>query len=332
MDPSYATDALASIEALTVGALEGMQEWSWAVFTVLAIIALLLSYTKSAVRGDGMPHGVFADWAVSKCLIGALIIGYFTLALPFMEHARQWGMELSGSSQATVPIGEIARQADVVTQRVNDTISSFQSLGWIEQLQAIPELMSLRVMNWFVHVIYIIIALIAFWVYAKFLFGYLVGGFFVGFMGWERSEHYGHRSFSYLLVSAMPLLLLALLQGYSERVLNEAVLPEGIAKISDLMSLIWRQAIILLLCFVTVVVPREWLNGVVGMSGAPSGSTVPQTMGKTGSAVTSSISSAMHAISLGMQGAGKLGNMFGGGGASPSSGGGSSVPRLKFKR
>lgn len=329
MDASIATQVIESIEGLVQQVSDGLQAWAWAVFTVTTLASVLVGYAKEAAKGNVLAVSFFGTEVIYKSLIGVAIIGYFTLALPFMEVVRGTGMELSGSGQESVPIGEIARQASAVTEAVNETIDSFRDLGWIEQIGAIPQLLSLRILSGVVHIIYIIICLISFWVYAKFMLGYLVGGFFVGFMSLQSTEHLGQRSFSYVLVSSLPLFLLAVLQGYSTSVLNQAILPEGIVKTADLWGLIWIQVIILFLCLAAVAVPREWLFSAVGMSGAPSGSSVPRAAAVAGSAgaaiasmmsKTSSVTSSSHT----KIGGGSI-NSGGSGG-----GGGSSIPKITF--
>lgn len=311
MDPSLASQALASLEALTIQVSEGLQEWSWLVFTVFTVFTVLVGYTKEAVKGNLLPTGFFGEQTIHKFIVGSLMIGYFTLALPFMEVVRSTGMELSGSTQETVPIGEIFRQADTVTERINTTIDSFQSLGWIEQIKAIPQLMSLRIMGWFVHVIYLCIALISFWVYAKFLMGYMVGGFFVGGMAGQATEHLGRQSYFYVIKSTMPLFLLAVLQGYSTTLLDSTLTPSGIIKTAEIWAIMWTQLVVLFLCLVAAFVPSEWLSGVASMAGAPSLSSLPRTMGSMGGSV-------LHAI--------KSSNSSRSSISSRSSGGGGSLP------
>jgi hypothetical protein len=330
MDPSLASQTLASLEALTVQVSEGLQEWSWVVFTAFTVFTVLTGYAKEAAKGNLLPTAFFGEQTVHKFIAGSLMIGYFALAMPFMEVVREAGMTLSGSDQGTVPIGEIFRQADTVTERINATIDSFQSLGWMDQLKAIPQLMSLRIMGWFVHVIYIFIALISFWVYAKFLMGYMVGGFFIGGVSGETTEHLGKQSYFYVIKSTLPLFLLAVLQGYSANLLNSTVTPSGIIKTAEIWAIMWTQLIVLFLCIVAAMVPTEWMSGIASMSGAPSLSSLPRTMGGMGGSVINALrssTSSRNSISS---------SSSGGGGSlpSPASGGGggraNGVPMLTF--
>lgn len=326
MDPSIASEFIAHLTTAIEFASDGLQDWSWVIFTALTIITVLVSLTKRAVSGGSFDSGFWGGLVWSAALVAIVVGGYFFLSMPWMELIREAGMRLSGSSAETVDIGEMARQADDISKVIDDTIRALKSGGFLSTISYLPEITALMILKAVVHILFAIIALIAIWIFSKFCLGFLVGGVFIAGLANDHTYEYGKKSFSYVFVSAMPLFLLAFLQGFSASLLEGVTLTPGApATIPGIGRIIMMQGFTVVLSMAAAVVPKEWLMSGVGTSGAPSGTGVAQAAGGAGAAATNTISSVMNMIG-GSGGNGGGGGSIGTGGGGPQSVG--SAPQL----
>lgn len=325
MDPSLATQVLEFLTSTVMGAAAGLEEWSWVLFTALMFLSVVIEYGKSAAAGDPLGLTMFGH-ACIRGFLTAIVVGlYFSLAFPMMEQFREFGMTLSGAELDTVDIGEIARQADVVTERINTTIESLQELGWIDQIKALPEIAGLKILGFIVKLEYALLALIAIWVFAKFCLGFLTGGVFVGALAWQNSYEFGMRSITYLITSTQPLFLLAFMQGVSARLIQEApvltgTVPITTAEITDLFIILM---FVFFLSLAAVSVPREWLSAVVGSGDAPSMEKATRKTAQIGGAGGGAMRSISNATN-------RIAGMLSGGGGKPSGGGGGSSTPFNY--
>lgn len=327
MDPSTASEVLEFLRTSVVGASESLQDWAWVLFSGLFTLSFIFSWGKQAVKGKPFDTAFFGEQTIKGVGIFMVIGAFFMLSLPWMEVMREAGMNLSGSSTATVDIGEIARQADTVTERVEETIDNLKRAGWIQTIQNVPEIIALMVLDGAVHFLYLIIALIAVWIYAKFMLGYLVGGVFIAGLGHKGTFRYGMTSLGYVLLSAMPLFLLAFLQGLSIQLLDGAILQPGQpASIPVLKEIIATQGFLVLMSVAAAAVPGEFMSSLVGTSGAPSASNAARSIAQGSNAVHSAVSQVMSRISSSGGGRSLPSPSSGGGGGGPSSVG--NAPRL----
>jgi hypothetical protein len=343
VEPSTATRVLDYLTNSVMAASSGLEFWAWSMFTVLFVIRCIVEFTRAVHQSDGkVPIDLAVVFhAISSYVVVAIVVSlYFQSAFFLMDWFRQAGMALSGADMATVDIGELFRQREVVSERIYATIDSFKELGIWDQVKLVPEILMLNGLGGFVFIEYMLIALVAIWVYAKFCLGFLTGGVFVGGLIWRESYEYGKRSISYVLGSTQPLFLLAFMQGISARLIEEA-LPmtgEAVITVPALWDLMMILGFVFFLSLVAASVPREWLGGLVGTSGAPDLSRTLSTSSTAGSSVVSLAKSAQSIHqSIGNRIFGGGGSAGGGGSsrsiASPSSnmsGGNAAVPQLNF--
>lgn len=313
MDPSTATNVLAFLRDSTITASESMQDWAWILFGVMFFVSMIFSWGVKATKGEAIDSAWLGEQTIKFVGISIVIGLYFYLSIPWMDTMREAGMSLSGSSAETVDIGEIARQADTVTERVEETIKNLKRLSWREFFGAVPEIIALMVLDWTTHFLYLIIALIAIWLFSKFMLGYLIGGVFIGGLGHRGTFQYGMTAIGYVLFSAMPLFLLAYLQGLSIQLLDAASIEGRPVSIPVLKELVVTQAYLVLLSGVAAVVPREFLGSIVGMSGAPSASNAARSIAQGSNAIHSA---AKQIMSMFQRSGG--GKSVGSGGSGPS--------------
>lgn len=323
MEPSTATEILNFLTNSIMGAMSQLETWAWAVFTCLFTIRCIVDFTRSIHRTNGtsIEASVIFD-AASSFVVTAIVVSlYFSASFTIMEWFREAGMALSGADMSTVDIGELFRQREVVSERIYDTIDSFKELGIWDQVKSVPEILMLNGLGVFVFVEYMLLALISIWVYAKFCLGFLTGAVFIGGLSWNQSYQYGMRSISYVLASTQPLMLLAFMQGISARLIMEAPVMTGEALITvpALWEIFMMLFFVLFLCLAAVSVPREWLGGIVGSSGAPD-------LTRTASHMASGAGGIMGGAKMIANAHQSIGNRLFGGGNNGSGGGGRSIP------
>lgn len=310
MTPSIASELLAHLTTTSIFAADSLEEWSWLLFTALTCLGVIIAYTKHAISGNPLDFAFFGALTIKGVLVGFVIFAYFILSMDWMELTREAGMRLSGSTAETVDVGEMARQADDVAQVINDTIDALKAGGLLATIGFLPEITSLMILNAVVHILFAVIALIAVWVFSKFILGYIVGGVFIAGVAWDQTYQYGKSYISYVLVSAMPLFLLAFLQGFSATLLEGVTLRPGApATVPEIWRMIEMQGYIVMLSLAAAIVPREWLSSVVGSGGALSGQAAARNIASGGGGIAGGLSSVSNALK-GLGG--------GGGGGAPS--------------
>jgi hypothetical protein len=339
LEPSTATEILNFLTNSIMGAMSQLETWAWAVFTCLFVIRCIVDFTRSLHRTNGtsIETSVIFD-AASSFVVTAIVVSlYFSASFTIMDWFRQAGMALSGADMDTVDIGELFRQREIVSDRIYETVDSFKELGIWDQVKLVPEILMLNGLGGVVFIEYFVLALIAIWVYAKFCLGFLTGAVFIGGLSWNQSFSFGMRSISYVLSSTQPLMLLAFMQGISARLIMEAPVMTGEALIT--VPALWEIFMMLLftifLCLAAVSVPREWLGGIVGSSGAPD-------LSRTASHIASGAGGIMGGAKMIANAHQSIGNrLFGGGGggggsrsipspSSSASNAGAALPKLTF--
>lgn len=336
MDASVATRTLDFLANTVQTAMAGVEAWAWFLFAAVIFWSFLVDWSKSSIAGNPLDWKLFGQYAIGGISRAAFVGAYFASVMPLMHLFRQAGMSMSGSTMETVDIGELFRQRDEVSQRIYETINLIEQQGVWEQIKDIPEVLFLNFIGGIVFLQYLSIALIAVWVFARFLLAYLNGGVLVGALGSGYTQEYGRRAIAFAINSMFPLMLLAFMQGISARLIEEADVFTGETEItvSALWDLAQQLGFVFFLCLIAALVPKDILQGLVGTGGAPSASKAIRAAGGAGAAITntvSQISSVYSALSKTFSGGG-------GGGGSPSippptgsaSGGGSSVPKLTF--
>ena len=342
MNASVASQALDFLTSRVLQGSAALEVWAWAVFTCVFTIKFIFDYGRVVARSEGSLAGLpsmamtNAIWGVGAAI---LIFLYFSSAFTLMGWFRSAGMALSGADMPTVDIGELFRQRNVVSDRIYNTIKSFSVLGFWERLAKVPEILLLNVMGVVVFFQYMLLALISVWVYAKFCLGFLMGGVFIGGLGWEHTVDYGRRALAYVLASTQPLMLLAFMQGISGVLLENTLVQNSatFVTVSDLTNLLGMLFFMFVLSLAAVRVPSEWLGGIVGSGGAPD-------LTRTASHVATGAGGIMGGArmianahqSIGNRMTGGSGGGLGGGrgvspSASPPSAGNAAIPSLKFK-
>lgn len=318
MDPSLASTILSFLMTSTTTASEGLQKWAWFIFGLLFTISLIFSWGHKAIKGEGFDWSWFGGETIKAVGIAVVIAGYFALSIPWMEAMREAGMNLSGSSAETVDIGEIARQSLTINDRVEEAVSNLASASWSEIPGNIPEIIALRFLDWITQFLYIVIALTSIWLFSKFMLGYLVGGVFIGGLGHKGTFQYGMTAIGYVVFSAMPLFLLAYLQGLSAQLLDAAAIDGKPVSMPVLRDIVAGQGYLVIMSFAAAAVPREFLSSLVGMSGAPSASNAARSMAMGSNATYSSVRQVMSMFQR-SGGAKNLGSPVSGGGSAPPS-------------
>lgn len=333
---SQASEVMAWLTDSVSGATPELLAFSYTVIGFLTFFKAANLLVASKLKKVSLQPEVYGMLIWEFCCACILVGLYFAYSFIIMEAMRASGLKLAGVGSDPVPIGEIARYADVVTAKVDAAVQNIYAQGIRETVENIPDIFMMRLANFIVHIFFIILGIIEFVLMAKFLLGFLVGGVGVGGVSWKPTSGIGMQSITYVFYSSLPFLALSFVQGGVMLLIDGAVVNDGRpASINILGNLAVNLLISCILVMMAPVIARELLGSMVTGHGAPDFEKLPRGMASHGGAATGAISamgSMMQSLGGGGGGGGGSlpGSSSGGGGYSPSTP--NQAPRLTSRR